>query len=146
MDFFTLATALQPDNSVTFTLTVVIAGLGSVMLTLTLLIFVFQLYGKMMTASQNRKTKKALKNAPEKETADSRHFPDISEMPVVEPLPPVEAADGNGIPPEVVAAITAAVYMTEGENAVITSIKPQRRRSPVNVWAQAAVLDNTRPF
>ena len=141
-----MATALQPDNSVTFTLTVVIAGLGSVLLTLTLLIFVFQFYGRVMTASQRRKDKKAQKNIPQTESADSRHFPDISEMPPVEPLPPVETEESGSIPPEIVAAITAAVYMAEGENAAITSIKPQRRKSAVNVWAQAAVIDNTRPF
>ena len=60
------------------------------------------------------------------------------------PAPQVEA----GISGEVVAAIAAAVAVSEGEGAVVKSI---RRVNVVNVrgrnpWANAAVYDNTRPF
>lgn len=60
------------------------------------------------------------------------------------PAPQVEA----GISGEVVAAIAAAVAVSEGKGAVVKSI---RRVNVVNVrgrnpWANAAVYDNTRPF
>ena len=61
-------------------------------------------------------------------------------------LPPPPAIV-EGIPPEIVAVITAAVVAADGAGARITSVrrkkKPQRA---VNPWAQAAVYDNTRPF
>lgn len=54
----------------------------------------------------------------------------------------------QGVTPEVVAAISAAVYMLEGEGAVVRSIRPLRK-NPVSVrnpWAAAAVAENTKPF
>ena len=145
MDLFSLSTSLIPDGSLVFTLTVVIAGLGIVLATLALLIVIFNFFGKTVHASQERAKRKK-----EKQAADSKdeneQFPDISKMPVIEPLPPVSAAD-DGVPPEVVAAISAAVYMLEGEDAVVTSIARKRSRgSAANAWAQAAVIANTRPF
>lgn len=51
-----------------------------------------------------------------------------------------------GIPEEVVAAISAAVYMMYGTSgAAVTSIR--RSAQPArSAWAMAGLLENTRPF
>ena len=70
------------------------------------------------------------------------------------PAPKAVASNANapqveaGISGEVVAAIAAAIAVSEGEGAVVKSI---RKVNVVNVkgrnpWANAAVYDNTRPF
>ena len=64
--------------------------------------------------------------------------------PASAPAPVVE----DGIPQEVVAAISAAVYAMDGGAGVVRSIT-KKTGSPIttrNPWAQAAVADNTRPF
>ena len=110
MDTITLATGIIADRSVTFTVTVIVAGIGIVLCTL----------------------EAALSKASESVPA-----PAPASAPVIE----------EGISGEVVAAISAAVYAMEGGSAVIRSVS--RKASPVstrNPWAQAAVVDNTRPF
>lgn len=58
------------------------------------------------------------------------------------PVPAVEA----GIPGEVIAAISAAVYMTYGASVGnVTSIR--RAAQPArSAWGMAGLLENTRPF
>ena len=116
---------LVPDRSATFTSTVVIAGAGIVFLMLMLLIIIFYAFGKIVSSAEA----KAKKGKTEKITK-SKHK--------------LEA----GISGEVVAAIAAAIAVSEGEGAVVKSI---RKVNVVNVkgrnpWANAAVYDNTRPF
>ena len=137
------ATTLQPDNSITFTATVVIAGLGTVLAALALLIVIFNAFGKLVSKSEARAKKKKAKKLLE-EVQPENVYPDISEMELFDPLLEEEQ---SGIAPEIVAAISAAVYMYEGENAVITSIRRKKRQAATrSVWAQAAVMDNTRPL
>lgn len=85
--------------------------------------------------------KRALKKRPQKEkTVPAPVEVNKNEIPL-----PLQVDEGA--PPEVVAAITAAVYLMEGEGATVKKIT--RKKSPDNVrsaWAQAAVTDNTRPF
>lgn len=122
--------------------TVVVAGIFIVLGMLMLLIFIFKLFGRIMERSGN-KAKTKVQNAES-----------IANAPAVKPVPAVNSAmpapvAEQGISGEVVAAISAAVYMAEGEDAVVTSIKTVRKQSPItgrNPWAQAAVIDNTRPF
>lgn len=135
VNLFLLSTSIVPDRSAAFTLTVIIAGLGTVLLTLTLLIILFNLFGKAVSSTQKR----ALKKHPKEENPVPAPV-EVNNIPL-----PLEADEGA--PPEVVAAITAAVYMMEGEGATVKSIT--RKKSPDNLrsaWAQAAVIDNTRPF
>lgn len=137
MNIFLLATAIEPDRSLEFTSTVVIAGLGTVLAALAVLIIIFFFFGKGVSSAQERAKKKNEKENP------APVIPDISEMLVEEALPPID----DGVTPEIVAAISAAVYAYEGKDAKITSIK----RKPVasnarKAWAQAAVVENTRPF
>ncbi|MBQ9228184.1 MAG: OadG family protein [Eubacterium sp.] len=146
MNHYLLTTTLQPDSSLAFTLTLVVAGIGTVLAMLALLILIFKLFGATMSLSQKRAEKKKSK-ANKADGASADRFPDISQMPVIEPLPPVEAGADGDVTPEIVAAITAAVYMLEGDGVTVTSVTKRRSRpSGRPVWAQAAVNENTRPF
>ena len=58
VDIYSIATAVQPDRSIGFTLTVVIAGLGIVLATLALLIVIFKLFGKAVFSAQERAKEK----------------------------------------------------------------------------------------
>lgn len=64
--------------------------------------------------------------------------------PAPAPAPAVE----GGIPGEIVAAISAAVYYTEGASVTVRGIRrlPQPGASRRGVWGDAGVLQNTRPF
>ncbi len=143
MDTITLATGIIADRSVTFTVTVIVAGIGIVLCTLLVLIGVFYAFGAVVSKSQaNAKKKEAKKIQSDMEAALSK----ASES-VPAPAPASAPVIEEGISGEVVAAISAAVYAMEGGSAVIRSVS--RKTSPVstrNPWAQAAVVDNTRPF
>ena len=60
------------------------------------------------------------------------------------PAPAVEA----GIPGEVVAAISAAIFSMEGGHAVVREIRrmPQAGGSRRGAWGDAGVVQSTRPF
>lgn len=147
MSLFSLATKVVADTSVGFTATVIIAGLGIVLATLIILIIVFNIFGKIVSKTQGvnmRKHKKKSNTAP-------------AELNIVNAPPPAPANAApaqQGISGEIVAAISAAVYMMEGEGAVVTSIAPAapaRAQAPNpitrrNPWAFAAITENTRPF
>lgn len=143
MDTITLATGIIADRSVTFTVTVIVAGIGIVLCTLLVLIGVFYAFGAVVSKSQaNAKKKEAKKMQSDMEAALSK----ASES-VPAPAPASAPVIEEGISGEVVAAISAAVYAMEGGSAVIRSVS--RKASPVSIrnpWAQAAVVDNTRPF
>lgn len=145
MDTITLATNIVADRSATFTATVIVAGIGIVLCTLLVLIGVFYAFGAIVSKSQSKAKKKDAKKMQDAMEADLSKA--VSAAPATvqssAPAPVVE----EGISGEVVAAISAAVYSMEGSSAVIRSVT--RKTSPVstrNPWAQAAVVDNTRPF
>ncbi|WP_288528093.1 OadG family protein [uncultured Eubacterium sp.] len=145
MDIITLATGIIADRSVTFTATVIVAGIGIVLCTLLVLIGVFYAFGAVVSKSQaNAKKKEAKKMQSDMEAALSKASESV---PAPAPVPTSAPVIEEGISGEVVAAISAAVYAMEGGSAVIRSVS--RKASPVstrNPWAQAAVVDNTRPF
>lgn len=146
MDIFTMATNVVPDRSLAFTLTVVIGGIGIVLGALMVLILVFFAFGKIMSVSQARAKKKEAKKI-QSEMQDNLSKVSAAaptSTPASAPAPVVE----DGIPQEVVAAISAAVYAMDGGAGVVRSIT-KKTGSPIttrNPWAQAAVADNTRPF
>lgn len=125
-----------PSTSVAFTATVVIAGISIVVAVLVLLIFVFYLFGKIVsTAEAKAKNKKSTQNnEPVQEIKPNA-------IPAPMPIPDVE----DGISGEVVAAIAAAVAVSEGSGAVVRSIK-KKNVSGRNPWSSAATYENTRPF
>ena len=106
-----------------------------------LLIIIFYLFGKVVSSAEA----KAKKGKTNKITKSEQKLPTPAPAKKASaPAPQVEA----GISGEVVAAIAAAVAVSEGEGAVVKSI---RRVNVANVrgrnpWANAAVYDNTRPF
>lgn len=157
---------LTADRSVTFTATVVISGILIVVGVLLLLIWIFQLFGKIVPIIEKktkaiedkfaarkaeRKAKKAAKKADEElekngETGSvaviSNDIPvETVQNPAPTPIPVVE----QGISGEVVAAITAAIVASEGKGVTVHSIK-RKNIGGRNPWAQAANMDNTRPF
>ncbi len=141
MDLITLATSVTIDRSIESTVTVIVAGLGSVLGALALLIVVFYAFGAITSKTKNSSNKK-------KEKKDAA-IPPQKTVPAPKQMPFSPVAE-QGISGEVVAAISAAVYAMEGNsNSVITSITPMRKRNPItgrNPWANAAVIENTRPF
>lgn len=146
MDIFTMATNVVPDRSLAFTLTVVIGGIGIVLGALMVLILVFFAFGKIMSVSQARAKKKEAKKI------QSEMQENLSKVSAAAPTPTPASAPApvveDGIPQEVVAAISAAVYAMDGGAGVVRSIT-KKTGSPIttrNPWAQAAVADNTRPF
>ncbi|MFR5875201.1 MAG: OadG family protein [Eubacterium sp.] len=135
--------------------TVVVAGIGIVLSTLILLILVFYAFGSLVSKAEESSKKRAAKRlekkkakAAKKAASDSSHedkaesLPVSVSAPVSAPAPVIE----EGISGEVVAAISAAVYSMEGGNVKIAAIRKQNPITARNPWAQAAVIDNTRPF
>jgi len=145
MDFITLATSVKADTSLPFTATVIIAGLGIVLCTLAILVLVFKGFGAVISKTQN-KSKKSKNDTNKAQPAPA----------VAKKAAPTATAANSGVSEEIVAAISAAVYAIEGSGAVVTSVTPVASVAPVikranpiknrNPWAQAAVLDNTKPF
>lgn len=136
MDYMTLA--LHPLKVSDWT--VVVSGISIVLGTLFVLILVFYAFGAIVSRATN-KGKKASNNKKDVVVPPSNTLPTKPTQ-----APPVE----QGVSGEVVAAISAAVYAMDGNsNATITSITPVRKQNPItgrNPWANAAVVDNTRPF
>lgn len=58
----------------------------------------------------------------------------------------LQAAAVPAVPPEVVAAISAAVCVLYGEQAKVCSVRRAVSGSSRAVWRQAGILENTRPF
>lgn len=129
--------------------TVVVSGISIVMGTLILLIIVFYLFGfvvsHMVDASQKRAAKKAEKKKAKAPQAKAENIAPAVQT-IASAAPKAELDVQQEINEEIVAAISAAVYSMEGADSKIVSI---RRKNPVtgrNPWAQAAVIDNTKPF
>lgn len=132
------------DRSVEFTATVVIAGISIVLGVLLLLIFVFFLFGKIVSGMENRNNKK--KAAAQQEfLAKKENTVPMPKAPVAPKAPIAAPVVEQGISGEVVAAITAAVVASSGPTAVVRSIQKKNVGSR-NPWASAATFDNTRPF
>lgn len=150
---------LTADTSAVFTSTVVIAGISIVVGVLLLLIFIFNVFGKLVPIIERksraaeeraaarkaaRKARRAAKKAAKKGETVEESSPAaevFAPIPMPAPAPIVE----QGISGEVVAAIAAAVAATEGSGAVVRSIK-KKKVSGRNPWSAAATADNTRPF
>jgi Na+-transporting methylmalonyl-CoA/oxaloacetate decarboxylase gamma subunit len=117
-----------------------------VLCTLAVLIVVFYAFGAIVSKATVASQKKA------KQKEESKAPAKVAQAPAAKATTPA-AVPQNGVTGEVVAAISAAVYAVEGQGAVISAITPVatpvRKANPIttrNPWAQAAVIDNTRPF
>ncbi len=134
---------LTPDSSATFTTTVVIAGISIVLGMLLLLIIVFYCFGKIVSEMEGKSSKGKKKNKNSTITEVTQAMP----VPVQQSAVNAPAV-GQGISPEVVAVISAAIAEYEGSSAVITGIRALRVKETAsrNPWAAAAVSDNARSF
>lgn len=138
--------------------TVVVAGIGIVLCTLIVLILVFYAFGSFVSKAEaaskkraakrleKKKAKKAKKASAEGEKAEPESAPAPVPVSISAPVPAPAPVVEEGISGEVVAAISAAVYSMEGGNVKIAAIRKQNPITARNPWAQAAVIDNTRPF
>lgn len=133
---------LVADSSPAFTSTVVISGPTIVLAVIAVLVLILFLIGR---ASRRAADVKKHLTQHEKDLRDGTiNGKKPKKREFREPAP----AAPQGVTPEVVAAISAAVYMLEGEGAVVKSIRPLRKNpiSNRNPWAAAAVAENTKPF
>lgn len=115
------------EQQVQLSLTVLLTGLAIVFIVLIALAFIIKRYGSAVSKLQDQLGGKP--NSPV--SAVSR-----GAVPAVQ----------EGIPEEVVAAISAAVYMMYGTSS--TQIKSIRRAAQQNrsAWRMAGLLENTQPF
>lgn len=123
---------MDPQNDVLLSLTILLTGLVVVFAVLIFLILIINIYGNIIYKVTQKRHKA-------KEEATLAAAP----APAPEPAP-IEVEEG--IPGEVVAAISAAVYMTYGASTpAIRSVK-RAAVNPRSLWGEAGRLENTRPF
>lgn len=121
------------EQQVQLSITVLLAGLVIVFVMLIFLTYLIKGYGAVV--------KKLLPGNHEESK------PAVSAVPMARPVVSgTAAAAKDGIPEEVIAAISAAVYVMYGSSgATVTSIR--RAAQPArSAWAMAGLLENTRPF
>lgn len=130
-------------------LTILITGFVVVFAVLILLIIIIKIYGVIVTkalkAAQDRKERKqkALDEAKKQQAVQAAKAAAEAEP---EPLSNEKSAV-QGISPEIVAVIAAAVDSTYGTGAArITSIKKSKTPNSRPAWGMAGVFENTRPF
>ena len=115
---------------------VILTGFVVVFSVLLLLIGIIKLYSLIVGKAQSVGSKRSVKPSEE-----SVKLPSV----VRETVDEEEQTSGEGIPEEVVAVIAAAVASLYGSQGK-ARIKSIRRAGGRSAWANAGVLDNTRPF
>lgn len=121
---------------VTTSAKMLLTGFTVVFAVLILLIFIIYAYGTIVYNAQNKS--KAKKEAKLKEQQKNT-------APVV-PTPVASTASSNEIPDEIVAVIAAAVDSIYGQSGTKVKIKNIKKSNGRNAWANAGILNNTRPF
>lgn len=110
---------------------VVVTGLLLVFAILVLLYLILTIEGKIFTAIGKKKQK------------DSK--PGVSAaQPVAPSAPPAAPEIGKGVPPEVVAAIAAAISASSGGAYTLRSVTAKKEGR--GRWGLAGVLQSTEPF
>ena len=121
---------------------VILTGFVVVFSMLFLLILIIKLYGAIVSSAQRAADQRAKRKERVKERITDGSGVHIIKRPAYVTAPTIE----EGIPEEVVAVIAAAVaaYDSTGSKVRIKSIK--KANGGRSAWANAGVLDNTRPF
>ena len=129
------------DLATKFTLSasMLLTGFVIVFAVLFFLIFIIWFYGKIVTAGINSAEKRREK----KKAAETKKQQEVKAS-TVEPVATVKPAS-NGVTDEFVAVISAAVYSMYGSTDKV-KIKSIKKASGRSAWANAGVLNNTRPF
>ncbi len=134
-DFITPAILAEgPEMTTTYVASVVITGIVVVFLALILLIILFSILGYTVNISKKEDVQNEAPTATQVAVSNATR---ASVAPVVE----------DGIDEEVVAVIMAAISaMSEqsGKKLRLLSVKSAGNARPA--WAQAGLIDNTRPF
>lgn len=117
---------------------VILTGFVVVFGMLLLLIGIIKLYSFLVMRVQDKTSIKAQKKVKVAQPSDSLKKSSLSSAPAV---PAVE----EGISEEVVAVIAAAVAAAYGSKSRV-KIKSIRKSGGRNAWANAGILENTRPF
>ena len=115
---------------------VILTGFVVVFSVLLLLIGIIKLYSLIVGKAQSVGSKRSVKPSEE-----SVKLPSVVRGTGADE----EQTSGEGIPEEVVAVIAAAVASLYGSQGK-ARIKSIRRAGGRSAWANAGVLDNTRPF
>lgn len=120
---------------------VILTGFVVVFSVLLLLILIIKLYSTIVQKAQQSGKKKKEK-VKVKEDTPSVSAPAAAPVTVASPTPSVQ----DGVTDEVIAVISAAVATMYGSSgkARIKSIK--KSEGGRSAWANAGILDNTRPF
>ena len=116
---------------------VILTGFVVVFSVLLLLIGVIKLYSLIVGKAQSIGSKRTVKSS-----APALKLPAVERQP--EPETEAQPTE-EGIPEEVVAVIAAAVATMYGSQGK-AKIKRIKRAGGRSAWANAGVLDNTRPF
>lgn len=132
--FTALLANANPDMG--FAGLVTVTGITIVFLVLIVLVIIFNVFGKIMAKG----TGKAEKEKPVAAVKKAPAAPVASAAPA-----PAAAVAGNGVAPEIVAVIAAALAQY-GETGAIRSVRPVVRRGGRNPWAVAGIMENTRQF
>jgi sodium pump decarboxylase gamma subunit len=123
----------------TISASMLLTGFTIVFAVLLFLIFIIWAYGKIITTALSKaEARKASKL--EKEKASAKAEPVVESKPA-QSIP----ATTNGVSDEVVAVISAAVYSMYGSTDKV-KIKSIKKSSDRSAWANAGVINNTRPF
>lgn len=131
---------LAADTQLMWTVTA--AGITIVFSVLLLLVGIFYLFGAIMKKTGSKGSKAKVK--PVKAQAKTAAAPKAKFTPK---QPPAIQVIEDGIPFEVVAAISAAVAEMEGGKAfTIRSVRKQQPAGGRPAWAMAGIAENTRPF
>ncbi len=125
------------EQKVQLSLTVLLTGLVIVFVMLIFLTYLIKGYGSVLSKFMEKNNiSKEAKAAPAPAPVLASRANSPKAAPVTE----------AGIPEEVIAAISAAVYMMYGNSgAAVTSIR-RSVQSTRSAWSMAGLLDNTRPF
>lgn len=125
------------EQKVQLSLIVMLTGLVIVFVMLVFLTYIIKGYGSIVRGIEEKtQNKNAVQSAPASKTFASAEKSAQVAAPTVQ----------GGIPDEVVAAISAAVYTMYGTSvSTITSIRRATRPNR-SEWGMAGLLENTRPF
>lgn len=128
------------DASLVSTSLVLVFGL------LVALCLIIMLEGKLFDSFNDKDSAKKRAKAMDElnKSAQKKPAAPAARAAVSAPAPVVE----TGIPGEVVAVISAAIYSMEGGHAVVREIRrmPQAGGSRRGAWGDAGVVQSTRPF
>ena len=123
---------MTPEQKLNLSLTVLLAGLVIVFVVLVFLTYLIKSYGNAIHKLQSGYEENAAHAKPSPAVSAGRSL---------------NAGVEQGIPEEVVAAISAAVYMTYGDTVgAITGIRRSATQPARSAWSMAGLLENTRPF